>query len=162
MTKESEVEKTARFTRHLLEGIVIFFIIVIIVAAVGAFLFIAPEKSVQSATRTLIIPMPIATPTLTPQPTLVPVPTTPIKLTFNYPQLNVTNVCVFEITIESIVINGTVNWSGNTTINPALIDSSATFNFVNVPNATLSITVNYSLTYYGVNEQLNYTQAFSP
>jgi hypothetical protein len=35
MTKESEVEKTARFTRHLLQGIVIVIVIVVIVVKAG-------------------------------------------------------------------------------------------------------------------------------
>ena len=67
--KESEIEKTARFTRHLLKGIVVFFIIVIIVAGVGAFWFLHQEPTVKN----IITPTPA--PTASPIPNSTPTPT---------------------------------------------------------------------------------------
>jgi hypothetical protein len=73
MAKESEVEKTARFTRHFLQGIVVFFIIVIVVAGVAAFWFYYREQPVQStvtsATPTPPSGAPLQTPTSTSTPT---------------------------------------------------------------------------------------------
>ena len=107
MTKESEVEKTARFTRHFLQGIVLFFIIIVIIAGVGAFWFWHQDQTVKNA-------VPSSTPTpppygviLTPTPTSTTTPTsspTPTNGT-NLVGLNVGDTFTYKLTGDSVLFS---------------------------------------------------------
>src|ERR1017187_2368170 len=92
-TKESEVEKTARFTRQFLKGIVVFLVIIIIVAGVGAFWFLHQEPTVKN--------------TVTPTPTASPIPNstpTPTNGT-NFVGVNVGDTFTYKLRGDSVLFS---------------------------------------------------------
>lgn len=89
MTKESEVEKTARFTRQLLKGIVVFLVVIVVVAGVYYWVVIPyqeqialnQEKQEIQNWDNSIEATPLPTPTPAPTPTIINMP----SVTYNIP-----------------------------------------------------------------------------
>ncbi|MGD0996011.1 MAG: hypothetical protein ABR909_10875 [Candidatus Bathyarchaeia archaeon] len=93
MTKESEVEKTARFVRHLIIGIILVVIIVVgSIIGIGAYWAWHQEQIVKNIVTSL-------TPTATPNYISIPTPT---------PEITPTTYTIFLSPYYGVLNGGTV------------------------------------------------------
>ncbi len=134
MIKESEVEKTARFTRHFLKGILVLFLVIVIIigayVGIGAYWAWHQEQVTNQDIQNLqnwanSLKQSTPTPTQTPASTPSTPSPTPMGFMGSAEQASITNVC-FVTVGSTVVMNATVINTGTNavTIASATIDGN--------------------------------------